>query len=667
MDALQMYRSMRRIRSFEERTVELFRAGKLYGTIHACIGQEAVAVGTLIDTTPSDLVTGTHRSHGHCIAKGAELTPMMLELFGRKGGYGGGKGGSMHVADLNSGMLGANGLVGAGIPQAAGAAMAAGLRREGAVAIAFMGDGAANQGVFYETVNLAVVWGLPLVIVCENNRYALSARYEDTQSTPNVTERVAGFGLPAEVVDGMDVAAVREAAGRAIERARRGEGPSFIECMTYRFQGHSARNERPKRPDDEVAAWMARDPLASLRRSLVKRQGVDVAEIDAVDAEVQRELQLAEDIATAATVPDLEAADDEVYSRASYLQTPAPRSAANEKRQVSTSVALNEALHQEMEADGRVILLGEDVAQSGGLFQVTQRLLERFGPLRVRDTPISEQAITGMAVGLALSGMRPVIEIQFMDILTLAMDQIVNQAAKLRYMLGGKPSVPMVVRAPLGAGINLAAQHSQSLETWFMHVPGLKVVAPSSPYDAKGLLASAIRDPNPVIFLEHKLLYFLSGPVPAEPYSLPLGVADIRREGTDVTVVATSAMVRKAEQAARKLAREGISVEVVDPRTLLPLDFDTILRSVRKTGRLVVVHEACRFAGFGGEIVAEVTERAFGLLRAGPIRIGAPFSPVPFNAELEQAFIPGENDIIEAARRVVFGEPAPASVKEEIA
>ena len=287
------------------------------------------------------------------------------------------------------------------------------------------------------------------------------------------------------------------------------------------------------------------------------------------------------------------------------------------------------------------------------MFGVSTGLKERFGADRVRDTPISEQAIAGLGVGLALADARPIVEIQFMDILTLAADQIVNQAAKIRYMLGGRPRVPLVVRAPLGAGVKLAAQHSQSLETWFMHVPGLIVVAPSTPYDAKGLLMSALRTPNPVVFLEHKLLYFLSGPVPEEVYTLPLGVAEVRREGTDVTVVATSAMVRKAMQAARRLRREGVSVEVIDPRTLAPLDVETIVESVRKTGRLVVAHEACKFAGFGGEIVAAVTERAFDALRAAPQRVGAPSTPVPYNSGLEQLFIPGEPQIIEAIRKTL--------------
>jgi len=655
-DGVRIYARMRRIRAFEERTVSLFKEGKLYGTVHACVGQEAVAVGALFDASPADLVTGTHRSHGHAIAKGADVTRMMLELFGREGGYCRGKGGSMHIADLDLGMLGCNGLVGAGIPQAAGAAMAAKMRREEAVAIAFLGDGAANQGVLYETVNLAATWKLPVVIICENNGYALSARFAATQATETIAERMAGFGIPSEVVDGMDVLAVRAATLRAAKRARAGLGPSFIECGTYRFLGHSARNDRPKRADEEVARWRLRDPLTTFRRTLVEEQGVEGAEIGLIDADVDAEIEAAVQAAIAAPPPAASALREDVYCAEPYAMTPPPRSVREEIRQVSTSTALNEALRQEMERDESIVVFGEDIAEAGGLFGVTQGLLERFGALRVRDTPISEQAIAGLAVGLALNGMRPVVEIQFLDIVTLAMDQIVNQAAKLRYMLGGAPKVPLVIRAPLGAGINLAAQHSQSLETWFMHVPGLTVVTPSSPYDAKGLLASAIRDPNPVIFLEHKLLYFTSGPAPEEAYSLPLGLAEVKRAGTDVTLVATSAMVRKAEQAARRLAREGISAEVIDPRTLLPLDMPTILRSVRKTGRLVVVHEACRFAGFGGEIVAETLEREFGSLRAAPKRIGAPFTPVPFNANLEQAFIPGEDDIVTAVREVVGAE-----------
>ena len=652
-DDLRMYRLVRRIRSFEESLVTLFGDGKVYGTAHTCVGQEAVAVGALFDLTDDDFVTGTHRSHGHCIAKGADVGAMMSELLGRADGYCGGKGGSMHIADLDLNMLGCNGLVSAGVPHAAGAVMAAGLRGEKRVAVAFHGDGAANQGILYETLNLAAVWRLPLIVVCENNQYAMTTPYATSQAGQSIAARAAGFGIPAEVVDGMDVHAVRAAVGAAIERGRAGEGPSYIECRTYRYMGHSLRNDRPVRSEEEIASWRARDPLPALARRLHEHHGLPGSETAAIDDEERERIEAAVAAAEAAEEPGPEMLTAGVFCDDPWEEAPPPRTEADESRILSYAGALNEAHHQAMAADERILLFGEDVAEGGGVFGVSTGLKERFGPERVRDTPISEQAIAGLGVGLALADARPIVEIQFMDILTLAADQIVNQAAKIRYMLGGRPRVPLVVRAPLGAGVKLAAQHSQSLETWFMHVPGLIVAAPSTPYDAKGMLLSALRNPNPVVFLEHKLLYFLSGPVPEEVYTLPLGVAEVRREGTDVTVVATSAMVRKAMQAARRLRREGVSVEVIDPRTLAPLDVETIAGSVRKTGRLVVAHEACKFAGFGGEIVAAVTECAFNALKAPPQRVGAPSTPVPYNSSLEQLFIPGEPQIIEAIRKTL--------------
>ena len=312
--------------------------------------------------------------------------------------------------------------------------------------------------------------------------------------------------------------------------------------------------------------------------------------------------------------------------------------------------ALNEALAQEMEKDQSVFILGEDVGQFGGCFGVTQGLFDRFGEGRVMDTPITESVIVGAAAGAAASGLRPVAELMFVDFIGVALDQLFNQAAKMRYMFGGKAKVPMVLRMPQGAGIGAAAQHSQSLEAWFMHIPGLKVAIPSTPYDAKGMLISAIRDDNPVVFLEHKLLYGVEGDVPEESYAIELGKADVKREGTDVTVVATSRMVHSALEAAEILAKDGISLEVVDPRCLLPLDTGTILDSVRKTHALVIAHEAVGFAGPGAEIAAQVAEKAFDYLDAPITRVAAPFCPVPFSPPLEQAFIPGAGDIVKAVR-----------------
>ncbi|MDD3312146.1 alpha-ketoacid dehydrogenase subunit beta [Pseudodesulfovibrio sp.] len=314
--------------------------------------------------------------------------------------------------------------------------------------------------------------------------------------------------------------------------------------------------------------------------------------------------------------------------------------------------ALNEALRQEMERDGNILILGEDVGRFGGCFGVTQGLFDQFGEDRVKDTPITESVIVGAAAGAAVAGLRPVAELMFVDFIGVAMDQLFNQAAKMRFMFGGKAKVPMTLRMPQGAGIGAAAQHSQSLESWFMNIPGLKVVIPSTPYDAKGLLISAIRDDNPVVFLEHKLLYGVSGEVPDESYAIELGKADIKREGADVTIVATSQMVYAALQAAEKLKADGIEAEVVDPRCLQPLDSATILDSVKKTHALVVAHEAVKFGGPGAEIAALVAEEAVEYLDAPIKRVGAPFCPVPFSPPLEQYYIPNADNIVAAVKSI---------------
>ncbi|MBW1836074.1 MAG: alpha-ketoacid dehydrogenase subunit beta [Deltaproteobacteria bacterium] len=322
---------------------------------------------------------------------------------------------------------------------------------------------------------------------------------------------------------------------------------------------------------------------------------------------------------------------------------------------ITFAQALNDAHKIEMERDPSVYVAGEDVGTYGGIFGVTAGLLDQFGPKRVRDTPITESAIIGSAVGAATVGLRPVIELMFVDFIGVALDQLYNQAAKMKYMFGGKAKIPLVMRTSCGAGIGAAAQHSQCLEAWFMHVPGLKVVMPSTPYDAKGLLISSIQDDNPVVFLEHKMLYASEGEVPDGDYDIPLGSADIKREGNDVTVVATAQMVHTALGAAEKLAADGISVEVVDPRTLSPLDEETILNSVRKTHRLVIVHEEVKFAGSGAEIAAVAAEKAFDQLDAPILRVAAPFSPVPFSPPLEKEFIPSEEKIIQAVKTVMQG------------
>ena len=646
-----LYVTMRRIRAFEDKTADLFEEGVVKGTAHSYKGEEAIAAGVCEALRDDDIIASYHRGHGHCIAKGARIDRMMAELMGRQTGYCQGLGGSMHIADMELNIMGANGIVGAAMPLATGAGLAAKLRGTDRVAVAFFGDGASNQGVFHESLNLAAVWKLPVIFVCENNQYALSTSYRNTTSVSQVANRAASYEIPGVTVDGNDGVEVYLVLREAVERARAGEGPTLIEAMTYRHGQHSLRvNLRDPRPEEELESWLDRDPIARMEKRLTGEGGFTDEQLSETSRAVEAELETAVSYGRESPEPPVQVMLDAVYAPHAAHTEPGPVT----ERTLSYPEALNEALNQEMLRDDRVFLMGEDVGATGGIFGVSKGLMDRYGPERVRDTPISEATFVGCGVGAAIAGMRPVVEIQIFDFVALTMDMLVNQAAKFRFMLGGKPSVPLVVRGPQGGGIRLAAQHSQSLEAWFTHVPGLVVAAPSTPYDAKGLLVAAIRDDNPVIFLEQKLLYVGgSGPVPEELYAIPLGKADIKREGTDVTVVATSAMVPRALSAATVLERDGISVEVVDPRTLQPLDEETILASVRKTNRLLVVHEACVRGGFGAEVAAMVGTKAFDHLDAPVARLGAPHTPMPYNDRLELEVIPSQERIVEAVRSLL--------------
>jgi 2-oxoisovalerate dehydrogenase E1 component len=658
LDAI--YRCMLRIRRFDEGVADLFKEGLVKGTAHSYVGQEAVAAGACAALTKEDFVVSHHRGHGHCIAKGASLEKMMAELMGRVTGYCKGLGGSMHIADLDLNILGANGIVGAGIGIGTGAALSNKLRASGAVGVAFFGDGAINEGIFHECLNVASVWKLPVVYLCENNQYALSTSTKDSTSIALLSKRAAAYSLPGATVDGNDVLAVHAAVSEAVARARKGEGPTLIEALTYRWGDHSMRANLPRyRTDDEVVEWRKLDAIARFEHKLETEYGYKKEALEKIRAEVEAELAAAKEFAVGSPEPTLQDLEHAVY--APHYQPSEPVQAP--ARELTFAEALKEALAQEMERDPRVFVLGEDVGKIGGIFAATRGLIEKFGPERVRDTPISEGAIAACAVGAAITGMRPVAEVQIFDFVTLMMDMIVNQSAKFRFMLGGKPTVPLVIRGPQGGGIRLAAQHSQSLEAWFTHVPGLVVVGPSSPYEAKGLLISAMREDNPVIFLEHKLLYVgKKALVPEQPYAIPIGKAMVKRHGRDVTLVATMAMVEAALQAATRLETEGIDVEVIDPRTLRPLDEDAIIKSVKKTSRLVIAHEGWKRWGFGAEVAAMVAEKAIDWLDAPILRVGARDSPMPYNDKLERLVIPSAEDIVEAIKTVVLRDRIGAEV-----
>ena len=649
-----IYTTMQRIRLFDEMTHLLFEEGIVKGTAHSYVGQEAIAAAVGANLREDDFMASNHRGHGHCIAKGADISLMMAELMGRESGYCGGLGGSMHIADMDLNILGANGIVGAAMPLSTGAGLAAKLQGKNQVVVAFFGDGGSNQGVFHESMNLASVWKLPVLFICENNQYALSTSYRQTTSVDQVAERAAGYNVPGVTIDGNDAVEVYLTVGEAVDRARAGDGPTLIEAMTYRWDQHSMRaNLRDPRPEKEQNDWIQhRDPFKRIEKTIRSQKAISSKRMKEIAAKVESELKSAIEFGKQGVEPSVGKMVAAVYSPHEAHKEPG---IAGVTRELNFIEALNEAMHQEMARDDSVLLMGEDVGATGGIFQVSRGLIDTFGQERVRDTPISEATFVGCGVGAAIAGMRPIVEIQIFDFIALTMDMLVNQAAKFRFMLGGKPNVPLVVRGPQGGGIRLGAQHSQSLEAWFTHVPGLVVVGPSTPYDAKGLLTAAIRDNNPVIFLETKLLYVEGGnaPVPEENYAIPIGKADLKREGTDITVVATMAMVPRALSAARILEREGISVEVVDPRTLKPLDEEMILNSVMKTNRLLIVHEAWTTGGFGAEVASVVSEKGFDWLDAPIKRLGAMDTPMPYNDELERTTIPSIEKIVTMIREIL--------------
>jgi 2-oxoisovalerate dehydrogenase E1 component len=645
---IDLFRQMVLIRSFEDRATELFVDGQIVGTAHSCAGQEAIAIGAASVMRKGDWLIGHHRSHGHLIARGADLHRMMAEMMGRRTGYCKGLGGSMHIAALDLDILGCNGIVGAGLPHACGAGVTAQFRGTDQATVAFFGDGAAGQGAAHEAMNLAATWKLPVVFVCENNQFALSAGWQTTRAVEDLADRAVGYGMRGEIVDGNDVVAVEDAVAEALEVARAGGGPSLLEMKTFRRMQHSMRANLPDVRDMElVAEWEALDPLPRLEQLLRELGELDDAAVERIGSEARAQVEQAVEAATAdelATAADMEAA---VY--APHRQPSAPPPAGS--RQIGFIDAIREAIDLELTEDPDVLVMGEDVGRVGGIFRATADLYEKHGPQRIRDTPLSESGFTGAGIGAALTGLKPIVELQFSDFSAVAFDQLVNQAAKLRFMMGGAPRIPLTIRMVSGGGVRLGAQHSQSLEGVFAHFPGLVVVMPSNAYDAKGLLAAAVQDDNPVVFLEQKMLFF-SQPeaVPEERYQLPLGKARVVREGSDVTIVALGAMVGAALSASRELEREGIDVEVVDPRTLVPLDTETILASVAKTNRAVIVHEAVEFGGLGGEIAAQISQHGFWDLDAPVVRVAGDFHPMPYQKDLERDSLPDPARIVAAVR-----------------
>ena len=648
---LALYRTMQTIRRTEEHLARAHQRGLIHGACHTYVGQEAIAAGVCAHLDEDDPIFSTHRGHGHALAKGVAPRSLAAELFGRREGCSRGRGGSMHLFAPEVGMMGTSGIVGPCILQAAGAGYSSKLMHTGRVAVAFFGDGAVNNGAFHEGLNMASIWKLPVLFVCENNRYATEVPFAYSSGNPSVAGRAPSYGLAGVEVDGNDVLAVSEAARAAVERARDGGGATLIECKTYRTRAHAeGMGDYSYRTREEVEGWKARCPILRFRQHLIEEGLAAGPDLDAIDEEVEDQAAEAIRFAEAGTAPDPATATDHIYAAPAGPIRAAPPPGG---REITTMKATHEALARAMEDDPTIFVMGEGIGQRGGNFATTTGLYDKYGPVRLCDTPICERGFVGLAAGAAMTGTRPVIDFMFADFVLDGVGEILNQIAKVQYMSSGRLTMPVLLRGCIGIGHSAATHHSGNYYPMYAHFPGLRVVVPSTPYDAKGLLARALRCDDPVLFLEHREVLTIKGPVPEEDYEIEFGRAAVVREGSDVTVVALAFMVHQCLKACEALQAEGISVELIDPRTVAPLDVETIHASVRKTGRLLVVDEAFGPFGVGAEIAARLADAGFDDLDAPIRRLNGAHTPTPYSPTLEAAVVPDPGAIAGAIRDLI--------------
>ena len=648
-----LLRQMLLIRQFENAAARNYAQGKAGGFLHLYDGQEASAVGCMSALRPDDAVMTHYRDHGHALARGIPADRLMAEIFGRVDGVCKGRGGSMHFYSAEHNFLGGWAIVGGQVPLAVGHAFATEYRRKlmnedrDDIGLVVMGDGATNIGYFFEALNFAVVWDVPIIFYVENNLYGMGGAVSRVSAVSSMADKAQAFNMPSAVADGMDVIAVHDAVSRAAQYVRSERAPFLLEVMTYRFRGHSMADPDLYRDKAEIEHWKERDPLISFPEQLMQAKLLTEEEFQRMQAEAGAEVDAAVAFADASPPPPLSDLTADILA-----PPPATIPPGGETKVMTVTEALRAALDEWMAETPGAFILGEDVNKYGGAYGVTRELPQKYGDERVRDTPIAEGSIVQVAAGAAMAGLRPIPELMTVNFGLLASDAIINHAAKIRSMFGGQASCPVVIRT-VGGGVQLAATHSQNFEAMFAHIPGLYVAALATPYDAKGLLATALRLEDPVVFLEHQLLYRLKGEVPVAPFTLPVGKAHVEREGQagGVTLIGYGRGLQIALEAADRLEKEhGLKAEVVNLRWLRPLDTETLVESVRKTNRAVVVEEDWGSYGIGAEVAARLQEAAFDYLDAPVLRVAAVEAPLPYAANLERAAWPSSDKVLDALR-----------------
>ncbi|HYE53643.1 MAG TPA: dehydrogenase E1 component subunit alpha/beta [Chitinophagaceae bacterium] len=623
-------------RLIEEKMLVLLRQGRISKWFSG-IGQEAIAVGCTLALQPDEWIMPLHRNLGVFTTRDMPLSKLFMQWQGSDAGYSKGRERSFHFGARAHHICGMISHLGPQLAIADGVALAHKLRKEDKVSLAFTGDGGTSEGDFHEALNVAAVWDLPVIFVIENNGYGLSTPVNEQYRCSSLVEKARGYGMEGVQIDGNNILTVYDTIKGIREYCIREQKPYLVECMTFRMRGHEEASGTKYVPKELFEEWGARDPVLNYEMFLLKEKVLNSEGVNEIREELKKQIEKELKIGFEAkpVVPDTKKELDDVYAPAIHHSslTIEHSPSGPEKRLID---AIKEGLHQSMQRHDNLILMGQDIAEYGGAFKITEGFVQEFGKHRVRNTPLCESAIVGTALGLSLEGFKSMMEMQFADFVTVGFNQIVNNLAKIHYRWGQHADV--VIRMPAGGGVGAGPFHSQSNEAWFVHTPGLKVVYPSTPADAKGLLIAAINDPNPVMYFEHKALYrSISGPVPEHYYETEIGRARHVQRGDDISIITYGSGVHWAlDYAAERL---DISIDILDLRTLLPLDYDAIRAAVSRTGKVLVLHEDTLTGGIGGEVAAWISEHCFEMLDAPVMRCASLDTPVPFNVDLESNFL----------------------------
>ena len=631
----EFYKALVYPRLIEEKMLNLLRQGKISKWFSG-IGQEAISVGATLALDEDSIIFPLHRNLGVFTTRKMPLTRLFAQWQGKMEGYTKGRDRSFHFGSLENAVVGMISHLGPQLSLANGVALADVLSGKNKVALAFTGEGGTSQGEFHEALNVAAVWQLPVIFLIENNGYGLSTTTDEQYKCATLADRGIGYGMKSMTIDGNNILEVYQTIKKIKEEITLRPEPVLVECMTFRMRGHEEASGTKYVPKVLMEKWALRDPVLLFEGFLDNEKVLSPAEMTAIKDVFKK--QIAEDLKETENFrdpsPDFILELQDVYKPwQPSIIVPEPENDVPEKRFID---AISEALNQSMEKFPNLILMGQDIAEYGGAFKITEGFVDKFGKNRVRNTPLCESAIIGAALGLSLKGYKSMVEMQFADFVSCGFNQIINNLAKIHYRWGAHADV--VIRMPTGGGMAAGPFHSQSNEAWFFHTPGLKVVYPSNPYDAKGLLAASLEDPNPVLFFEHKGLYrSVTGPLPTEYYTLPIGKAAVLKEGNSATLITYGMGVIWAREVVQELNE---AIEIIDLRTLWPLDEETLLNSVKKTGKVMILHEDTLTGGIGGEISALISEKAFEYLDAPVLRVGGLDSPIPFSPILEKQFMP---------------------------